>query len=191
MRGCSSCPLGTAAEYLNQQRPRAPENVPMIGQRGPPSPGPIVPTSTIACQRGKRANELAREAEERRPTGAGEAYALAIAAHHDEDGAGNVVFGVVETAAVSVLADAVYGRRLRRLARRGSARGVHRVAVLRPARVMRAASGTLSRPRRRKGNLPAPAPSTFKTHFGLGLLDRLRLALVGVRLADAGIGQTK
>src|SRR5262252_10397660 len=135
--------------------------------------------------------KLAREAEQRRATGAGQPHALAVAAHHDEDGAGNVVFDVVEIAAVPVLTDAVHGCRLRRLARCGRARGVHRITVLGAARVMRSASSTLSRSRRREGNLAAPAPGTFKTHFGLSLLDRLSLALAGIRLADAGTGQTK
>src|SRR6516162_5424812 len=112
---------------------------------------------TEAERAGARKPDLAREAEQRRTTGAGQPHALAVAAHHDEDGAGNVVFDVVEIAAVSVLTDAVHRRRLRCLARSGRARGVHRVAVLRPARVMRAASSTLSRSRRRKGNLAAPA----------------------------------
>src|SRR5262249_45232931 len=157
-----------------------------------PMPGPIEGFPTTGSGRAEaRPRDLAREAEQRRTTGAGQPHALAVAAHHDEDGAGNVVFDVVEIAAVPVLTDAVHSRRLRCLARRSGARGVHRVAVLRATRVMCAASGTLSRSRRRKSNLAAPAPRTFKTHFGFSLLDRLRLALIGVRLADAGIGRTK
>src|SRR5262245_19405029 len=51
--------------------------------------------------------DLAGEAKQRRTAGARQPHALAVAAHHDENGAGNVVFDVVETAAVSVLTDAV------------------------------------------------------------------------------------
>src|SRR5262245_52250941 len=169
-----------------------PPRPPWRPHEGPsPEQSQAVAKAENGTRPGTQTRKLAREAEQRRATGAGQPHALAVAAHHDKDGPENVVFEVVEIAAVPVLTDAVHGRRLRRLARRGSARGVHRVAVLRPARVMRAASGTLSRSRRRKGNLAAPAPGALKTYFGLGFLDWLRLALIGVRLADAGIGQTK
>src|SRR5215831_20113175 len=156
-----------------------------------PEPSQAVAKAENGTRPGTPTRKLAREAEQRRATGAGQPHALAVAAHHDKDGPENVEFEIVEIASVAVLTDAVHSRRLRRLARRGRARGVHRIAVLRPARVMRAASSTLSRSRRREVNLAAPAPGTFKTHFGLSLLDRLSVALAGVRLADAGTGQTK